>query len=78
MAHPSTRISTIFAQVQTTSQEVQEAVIQAMGSIAYNRGTAGYPVAAENTTAALAKAVKLLEQLRALHSALSNVKCVDA
>jgi hypothetical protein len=78
MTRQLTRISAIFAQVQTTSQEVQEAVIQAIGSIAYNRGTAGYPVAAENTTQALEKALKLLEQLRALHCALSNVKRVDA
>ncbi len=77
MASQPTRISSIFAQIQTTSEEVQEAVVQAMGFLAYSRGQENYPIAAQTTTEALEKALDLLEQLRALRSALSNAKRLD-
>jgi hypothetical protein len=74
LASQTARISTIFAQVEATTTEVQEKVVEAMGYLAYSKGPSNYPIAAETADQAVMKAVALLEQLRTLRSALSEVK----
>ncbi len=77
MALQPTRISTIFAQINETSIEVQESVTTAMGLVAYSHGASNYPMAAETTNQALEKTFDLLEQLRALRSALGKAKPIE-
>jgi hypothetical protein len=67
------RISTIFAQIEATASEVQETVVQSMGYLAYSRGLANYPIAADTADHAVLKGIELLEQLRDLRSALREV-----
>ena len=67
------RINTIFALIEATTREVQETVVQSMGYLAYCRGQANYPIAADTADHAVLKGIELLEQLRDLRSALREV-----
>jgi hypothetical protein len=78
MATQAPRISTIFAQVQATSDEVQASVNTAMGLVAYSHGPSNYPIAADAMDQALEKAVDLLEGVRTLRSALRKAKPFDS
>ena len=72
MAETRTPISTMFAQIEATTVEVQEKVVEAMGYVAYSRGPQNYPIAAETAYQAATKAVALVRQLRTLRAALDE------
>jgi len=78
MATQSVRISTMLHEAEVTTTEVQESVVQAMGYVAYSRGTTNYPIAAQSTSQALAKATQLLDQLRELRSALDSAPPIES
>jgi hypothetical protein len=77
MAAQTARISTMFAQIEATQNEVQESVVQAMGYLAYSRGPTNYPYAARSADEALNKAIVLTEEIRALRTALGKVNPSD-
>jgi hypothetical protein len=73
MANQIARIGIIFTQVEATTNEIQDAVVQAMGHFAYSRELNDYRGAADRADKAVTKAIALLEQLRELRSALREV-----
>jgi hypothetical protein len=70
MATRIVRISAMTAQAQATSLDVHDVTAEVMGYLAFSRARSSYELAAESTDRALKKAQELLEQLRALRSAL--------
>ena len=70
MATQSARISVIFAQAQTASLEVQDAIQAAMGYVAYSQGASLFTSARQSANEALEMTQELLDRVRALCSAL--------
>ena len=78
MAAQTVRISEVFTQIQSTSEEVQEAVVETLSLVAYLRRDVGYPLAARAADRALSKAETLLQELHKLRSALGRIIPPDA
>jgi|HubBroStandDraft_6_1064221.scaffolds.fasta_scaffold920903_1 hypothetical protein len=76
MANQIARIGIIFNQVETTTNEIQDTVVRAMGRFAYSQELKDHTGAAETADQAVAKAIALLEQLRELRSALREVTTI--
>lgn len=74
MANQTARIGIIFTQVEATTNEIQDAVVRAMGHFAYRQELNDYASATATADQAVLKAIALLEQLRELRSALREVK----
>lgn len=74
MATRTVTISSILGEINNSSTDVHEAVLEVANYVVYGKMASSYPVAAESADLAILKATTLLEQLCALRSALIERK----